>query len=101
MKQTINEYTFTEAFARTRPNQFSYEGLKALFEHLEEMEEGTGEEMELDVIAICCDYAEYENLEEFQRDYGTYYDSLDAIEDETELIYMYSPNNDKFIIRQF
>ena len=66
MKQTINEYQFKRAFETTRPNYFSYEGLTALYEYLKEYEEGTGEEVELDVVGLCCDYTEYEDLEEFQ-----------------------------------
>jgi hypothetical protein len=38
---------------------FSYEGLGALFEYLTEYEEDTGAELELDVVAICCDFDEY------------------------------------------
>lgn len=59
MKTTVNRYAFERAFADAgRKDQFSYEGLKALFEYLEQYEEDTGEEIELDVIALCCDYYE-------------------------------------------
>ena len=61
MKQNINEYQFRRAFETSRPNNFSYEGLKALFDYLEQYEEETGQELELDVIAICCDFTEYED----------------------------------------
>ena len=59
MKQTINVYRFRDAFQDTRPEQFSYDALGALFDHYEEYERDSGEEMELDVIAICCDWTEY------------------------------------------
>ena len=58
MKQTINEYQFRDAFMAIRPDNFSYEGLTALYGYLEQYENDTGTEMELDVIAICCDFAE-------------------------------------------
>ena len=59
MKQTVSEYDFTEAFRLAgRKDQFSYEGLQLLFNYLEEMEEGMDEEIELDVIALCCEYYE-------------------------------------------
>jgi len=58
MKQTINEYQFRDAFMAIRPDNFSYEGLTALYGYLEQYEEDTGEEIELDVIAICCDFTE-------------------------------------------
>ena len=58
MKQTINLESFMQAFhAYNRYEQFGYEALKALFDYLEEIEKSTGTEMDLDVIAICCDYS--------------------------------------------
>lgn len=74
MKQTVQFSDFYDAFQRIRPNNFSYEGLQALFEYLEQYEEDTGEELELDVIALCCDFSEY-TAEEFQQEYGD--DELD------------------------
>jgi len=58
MKTTISFYDFRREFEQCRPDNFSYEGLAALFSYFEEVEESTGEEIELDVIAICCDYTE-------------------------------------------
>ena len=46
MKITVNEYQFRDAF-RSRPNTFSYDALGKLFEFYEDMEESTGEEIEL------------------------------------------------------
>ena len=43
----------------TNPGNFSYDGIRALFEYLEDLSEGMGEPIELDIIALCCDYAEY------------------------------------------
>jgi len=71
MKRNVTEYDFERAFAEMgRNDQFSYEGLKALYEWFEEYEEGTGEEIELDVIAICCDFSEYETAREAALEYG-------------------------------
>jgi len=58
MKTTVSVYDFRDAFQKIRPDNFSYEGLGALFEYLEECEADVGEEYELDVIAICCDFSE-------------------------------------------
>jgi len=63
MKQNVNFSTFQTAFENLRPNNFSYEGLTALFDYLEAYEEDTGEQIELDVIALCCDYSEMTELE--------------------------------------
>lgn len=58
MKQTVNLYNFRQAFLDIRPDNFSYTGLETLYDYLTELEDDIGEEMELDVIAICCDYSE-------------------------------------------
>lgn len=60
MKTTIDSYDFIKAFEELRPDNFTRAGLNALFDYLEEFEADTGHEMELDVIAICCDFTEYE-----------------------------------------
>lgn len=59
MKTTLSVYDFRDAFQRAgRSSQFSYEALGVLFDFFEEYEESTGEEIELDVIGICCDFVE-------------------------------------------
>ena len=70
MIQKVNFSEFCDRFRdMNRDNAFTYEGKRALFDYLEEYEEDTGENVELDVIALCCDFTEYENLEELQGDY--------------------------------
>ena len=100
MINTINKYEFSDAFHKMgRGKQFSYEGLDALFDYLEMLEEDIGEPIELDVISLCCEYSEYDNLKEFQNDYGDEYESLDDIENDTTLIKI--EGEEGFIIRQF
>ena len=75
MIQTINVSDFRAAFhSMGRKDQFSYEGLGALFEYLEEVDP----EFELDVIALCCDYSE-ETIEQIAENYG-----LELPADETQ-----------------
>ena len=69
MKQTIGLSQFTDAFMSLRPKNFTYEGLEVLFNGLEEFEEETNEEIELDVIALCCDYCEM-SINEIIEYYG-------------------------------
>ena len=96
MKDTVTEHTFTDEMIK---HGFSYEGTKALFEHLTMFEEDCDQKIELDVIAICCDFSEYENLKEFQNDYGDEYESLEDIENTTTLIKI--DDEEGFIIQQF
>jgi hypothetical protein len=90
MITTVNLHNFREAFRTLRPENFSYDGLAALFDYLEQHEEATGEPMELDVIALCCDYTEYESLAEYQASYGgaIAYPTVADIEHDCTVIYI-------------
>lgn len=71
MKRTIGEGDFLRAFEDAgRGEQFSRAGLRELFGYLEDMEEETGTEIELDVIALCCEFAEYSTAIEAADDFG-------------------------------
>ena len=98
MKETVTENRFIDIFTSRRPNQFTYEGLSALFEHIEQYEEDCDTEIELDVIGLCCDYCEYDNLKEFQDEYGEEYETIEDIENETIVIQI---NEESFIIAVF
>ena len=92
MKQTIDLYAFRNAFYKMgRKDQFSYDGLEILFDYLEEVEQDTGEEMELDVIALCCDYAEStidDLISEYDIDISDCDPDDDEAVEETVLEYM-------------
>lgn len=61
---------FVNAFDNMdRRENFSLYGLRALFEYLEDLEDDIGEEMELDVIALCCEFSE-EPLEDVLENYN-------------------------------
>lgn len=58
MKTTVTQENFMHAFhAYGRYEQFGYDALCSLFDYFKEVEQDTGEEIELDVISICCDYS--------------------------------------------
>lgn len=85
MKQSINLYQFRDAFQRMdRGSQFSYEGLEILFNGLEELEQDTGNEMDLDVIGLCCEFVEMTELE-IRDSYGLedYESSTEYLRDRT------------------
>ena len=88
MKTTLTETAFKDAFQSIRPDNFSYAGLCELYEWLESYEEDTGQEYELDVIALCCDFSEY-TLEELKNSYGYMFDKDDmpeTLDDWTEVL---------------
>ena len=103
MKQTVYFMDFQNKFrAHGRIGQFSYSGLRALFDYIEMIEECTGEQIELDVIALCSEYTEYESLEEFHEDYDKdAYPDLKSIEYNTRLIMLNGGYGPGFIIQAF
>jgi hypothetical protein len=59
MKTSVNFSQFCDAFRDMNRNEnFSYDGKRALFDFIEEMDDETGSETELDVIALCCESCE-------------------------------------------
>ena len=80
MKTTVNFSDFVDAFRRhDRYDSFGYDGLRIIFDYLEEYEESTGESVELDVVAICCDY-NMNDVETIAQDYSI--DLSDCADDE-------------------
>jgi len=94
MKTTVSKTDFIDAFKKLRPDNFSYDGLVALYDYLDDFEEDTDEEIELDVIAFCCDYTEYKDLEEYKKSYSSI-NSIDDIQGATT--YISIPNSKRFI----
>jgi tRNA A37 threonylcarbamoyltransferase TsaD len=89
MKQTITLHSFRRAFEDMNRTNFSYAGLEVLFDGLEELERETGEETELDVIALCCDFSEdtFANIaEQYSIDISFFSDDEDI--KETVLYYL-------------
>ena len=82
MIQTITVSDFRTAFHQCgRGNQFSYEALGLIFDYIEEFEDSTGEQVELDVIAICCEWSE-DSPENIADQYGIEVDDPEDLEQE-------------------
>lgn len=80
MHTPVSFYDFERAFHdMDRKDNFSHYGLRMLFDYLKDYEEETGEDIELDVIALCCEYTEYDSVKELCDAY-----SLDFTYDEDE-----------------
>jgi hypothetical protein len=74
MKTTVSLFDFQDAFLKseTYKNNFTIDGLNALFDWFEEYERDVndGEEIDFDMVAICCEYSEYESALECAKEYG-------------------------------
>ena len=94
MRQEITESQFVDEIVGDEYNSMSYEGARALYEYLEEMEDNGGEEMSFCKADIRCQYTEYENIEEVQEDYN----DIKTLADLTQVIFVYTGIVNKYII---
>lgn len=93
MKITVDINMFREQFRLyDRYDTFSYMGYEVLFDFLEEC---CGEEWELDVIAICCDWAE-DSLDNILEEYNL--ESLEELEEQTIVLHV---QGDMYIYQSF
>ena len=69
MKQTISTNEAAHQLFNDENAGWSFKGATALAEHLEELEEAYGEEMEFNRVDVRCEYSQYESLEEAFRSY--------------------------------
>ena len=100
MKQSVNFSAFVDAFhAYDRYDAFGYEALKVIFEYLEEYEESTGEEIELDVISICCDFT-VQGHTGIAQDYQIDLSDADGDADEEERIVLDYLNDNTVVLGQ-
>lgn len=78
MKQSNLSFgDFCDSFSESYSNNFTYSGKKALYDYLTQYEEDTGQEIEMDIVAFCCDYNEYSDIEEYIQNYNTDIDKSD------------------------
>ena len=88
----VSEYDFRASFIiHDRKDQFSFKALEALFSYITELEDDLGEQIQLDIEALCCEWTEYKSAIEAIEDYGTdeFENENDAIEwfqDRTQVI---------------
>jgi hypothetical protein len=102
MKTTLSTSQAVDLLKADNNARWSRSGARALVEHLEQLEEDTGEEIEFDAVAIRCDYSEHESAlqaaleqgfepnpnlgEEAQSEEDKEADALSWLQDQTEVI---------------
>lgn len=97
MKQSINFSAFVDAFhAHKRYDQFGHDALRILFDCFEQYEENTGEQIELDVIAICCEYS-VEHYSDIAQNYGIDISEEEEEEDKKQIVIDYISENSFFV----
>ena len=73
-------------------DNFSYAGAEALFIHLDDLSDETGENLEYDPIAWCCEFSEYDSLQEFNEQYNSAdpFESWDEVAENTTVLKLIS-----------
>mgnify|MGYP003670415756 FL=1 len=97
MKQTMNEFDFKNEFKKIRPDNFSYDGLTALYDYLTQYEENCDTELEFDPIAYCCEYTEFDSFEDVKINYDV--KTLKELENNTTVLKI--PNSEKLVIQNY
>lgn len=104
MYQSLDFCGFRMAFDNAgRAKQFSYEAQKMIFDFIEDYERDSGEPVELDVIAICCDFSEMTQTEITSNyDVTSWHDVENYLEENTILLgsYAIEGSQDKMFIFQ-
>ena len=106
----VTKSSFIDAFKRSsRKDQFSYEALEAIFEYLEDYSNDTGENVELDIVAICCEWVE-EGWEVIAMNWGIDLEGCEDDQDKIEAVRDYLdyhtrctllPDGETFVYVQF
>ena len=88
MKMTLTRADIANALESHYGTSFSHYGALALADHLLELEEALGEELEFDAVAIRCEFSEYGCPQMWAEDYfsGDIWEGMgiDLTGDETE-----------------
>jgi hypothetical protein len=101
MRTTVSQHAFIDAFrsSNTYKDNFTYKGLQALFDYLEDLEQDTGTEIELDIVALCCDFTEA-TLEYIQSQYPDH--EIETLEDLQYYTQAFPvPDTDRIIYQSF
>jgi hypothetical protein len=81
---TVSSSDFHDAFTSSdsRKTQFSYNARQALFEYLDDLSDQIDTPIELDIVALSCDYTEYPDA---ITAVDTYTEDMPYLLDEDEL----------------
>lgn len=81
IKLTVSAHDVVErARVMGRMNNFEYDGWHALFEYLEDLSDDTGQDIDLDIVALCCKFTRFEDVADYNAQYGTDFDDAADID---------------------
>ena len=98
----VTEYSFRDTFLSSDnySENFSYDGLTALYDYFEELEDDLGEPIEFDHIAIACEYSEL-SIKDLRDNYSIDkdIDVIEYLQERTQVIEI--EDSDRVIIEDY
>lgn len=105
---TVTLEQFIDDFMEVRPNNFSRHGLSLIYDYLWDMSEDIGENIEFDIIGICCDFIELNSIEEVREYFGLEVDNypdddsvMDFLNSESGVIFDDQDNPEVIIVHGY
>ena len=65
---------YNMACRMNRGDNFGYKGWNSIGDYLENLSDDIGEDVEVDIVGICCDYSMSESISDWWEEYGDYSD---------------------------
>lgn len=79
--ETLSFWQFRDALKRDEYNNYSSEAIEALFDYLESLSDDIGENFEMDVVAIRCEWSEY-HVQDLWDEYSNIFEDNDIDSDD-------------------
>ena len=83
--QTVNKNQFIDNLLADDYASWTYEDAGALFDYYEQFSDDTGEDVELDRVALRCEWTRADSIDEVIEEYDDI-ESMEDLEDRTQVI---------------
>ena len=83
--QTVNKSQFIDNLLADDYASWTYEDAGALYDYYEQYSDDTGEDVELDRVALRCEWTRADSIDEVIEEYDDI-ESLEDLQDETQVI---------------
>ena len=83
--QTVNKSQFIDNLLADDYASWTYEDAEALYDYYEQYSDDTGEDVELDRVALRCEWTRADSIDEVIEEYDDI-ESLEDLQDETQVI---------------
>ena len=83
--QTVNKSQFIDNLLADDYASWTYEDAGALFDYYEQFSDDTGEDVELDRVALRCEWTRADSIDEVIEEYDDI-ESMEDLEDRTQVI---------------